>query len=69
MGGTFPLAMKLQQLGPQERLLFYEESASATVAVKETTRVHGTKVLTVNGLEEVPLDYVSMQTFHFLGFS
>lgn len=62
-----PLATRLQQLGPEERLLFYEESASATVAVKETAKVNGLKVLTVNGLEEVPLDYVSMQTFRFLG--
>ncbi len=62
-----PLATKLQQLGPGEKLLFYEEDASATVSVKETDVLKGMKVLTVNGLEEVPLDYVSMQTFRFLG--
>ena len=62
-----PLMMSLQQLGPEEKLLFYEESSNATVAVKETDPAKGRKVLTVNGLEEVPLDYVSIQTFRFLG--
>ncbi|MGD0624883.1 MAG: fused MFS/spermidine synthase [Thermodesulfobacteriota bacterium] len=62
-----PLTMKLQPLGSEEKLLFYEENYSATVAVKEAATRTGTKVLTVNGLEEVPLDYASLQTFRFLG--
>ena len=62
-----PLTMKLQRLAPEERLLFYEENSSATVAVKGLTDRAGTKVLTINGLEEVPLDYASLQTFRFLG--
>jgi len=65
--GNVPLTMKLQPLGPEEKLLFYEENYSATVAVKEAVSRTGTKVLTINGLEEVPLDYVSLQTFRFLG--
>jgi spermidine synthase len=58
MGGA------LQKLGDDERLLFYEEAASATVAVREDG--DGRRMLSINGLDEVPVDLSSLLTFRML---
>jgi spermidine synthase len=60
----FPFGSALQKLGQYERLLFYEESSSATVAVREDSE--GGKMLSINGLDEVPVDVSSLLTFRML---
>jgi len=54
----------LQRLEHGEELIYYEEGASATVAVKQTER--GLK-LVVNNVPEVPTDYAALRAFHMLG--
>ncbi|MGQ9615241.1 MAG: fused MFS/spermidine synthase [Spirochaetota bacterium] len=55
----------LQEIGEHERLLFYRESSSATVAVREDSE--GKRTLSINGLDEVPVDVYSLLTFRMLG--
>ena len=60
-----PLGGALQALGRDEKLLFYRESSSATVSVREDRS--GNRILAVNGLDEVPVDVSSLLTFRLLG--
>jgi len=60
----FPLHHPLQQLGPGERLIFYREASSATVSVREDAE--GGRILSINGLDEVPVDPSSILTFRVL---
>jgi spermidine synthase len=60
-----PLGGALQALGRDERLIFYKESSSATVSVREDGS--GDRMLSVNGLDEVPVDVSSLLTFRLLG--
>ena len=60
----FPFGGALQELGHYERLLFYRESSSATVAVREDGE--GQRMLSINGLDEVPVDVSSLLTFRML---
>ncbi|MFW6180258.1 MAG: fused MFS/spermidine synthase [Spirochaetota bacterium] len=59
-----PLGAPLQRLDPQERLIHYEEAASATVSVRENAE--GNRMLSINGLDEVPVDPSSLLTFRVL---
>jgi spermidine synthase len=59
-----PLGSPLQKLGENERLLFYREAASATVSVREDAE--GGRMLSINGLDEVPVDPSSLLTFKVL---
>jgi len=59
-----PLGYPLQHLGMNERLIFYDESGSATVAVREDGE--GARMLSINGLDEVPVDPASLLTFRVL---
>jgi spermidine synthase len=59
-----PLGYPLQGLGTDERLIFYEESSAATVAVRENSE--GARMLSINGLDEVPVDSASLLTFRVL---
>jgi spermidine synthase len=54
----------LQILADDERLIFYEEASSATVAVRENGK--GERMLAINGLDEVPVDVSSLLTFRML---
>jgi spermidine synthase len=60
----FPLHHPLQRLGPGERLIFYREASSATVSVREDAE--GGRMLSINGLDEVPVDPSSILTFRVL---
>jgi spermidine synthase len=66
--GTFitysPIGYQLQYLRMGERLIFYDESSSATVSVREDEQ--GGRILSVNGLDEVPVDPASLLTFRVL---
>ena len=59
-----PLQAPLQKLMPGERLIFYRESNSATVSVREDAE--GGRMLSINGLDEVPVDPSSLLTFRVL---
>lgn len=59
-----PSGQSLQPLRTGERLIFYDESSSATVAVREDG--DGTRMLSINGLDEVPVDPASLLTFRTL---
>ncbi len=59
-----PLHAPLQQLMPGERLIFYRESNPATVSVREDAE--GGRMLSINGLDEVPVDPSSLLTFRVL---
>jgi len=59
-----PVGGPLQQLGPNERLIYYEEARSATVSVREDAK--GCRMLSINGLDEVPVDPSSLLTFRVL---
>lgn len=59
-----PLGYRLQHLTMGERLIFYDESSSATVSVREDEA--GGRMLSVNGLDEVPVDPASLLTFRVL---
>ena len=59
-----PIGYRLQYLRMGERLLFYDESSSATVSVREDEE--GGRMLSVNGLDEVPVDPASLLTFRVL---
>ena len=59
-----PLGYPLQQVGRDEQLIFYKESSSATVAVRED--MEGARMLSINGLDEVPVDPASLLTFRVL---
>ena len=59
-----PLGYRLQYLRMGERLIFYDESSSATVSVREDEE--GGRMLSVNGLDEVPVDPASLLTFRVL---
>jgi spermidine synthase len=59
-----PLGYRLQHLRVGERLIFYDESSSATVSVREDET--GGRMLSVNGLDEVPVDPASLLTFRVL---
>jgi spermidine synthase len=54
----------LQQISMDERLIFYDESSSSTVAVREDA--DGSRMLSINGLDEVPVDPASLLTFRVL---
>jgi spermidine synthase/Flp pilus assembly protein TadD len=58
------LGYPLQQISIDERLIFYDESSSATVAVREDG--DGSRMLSINGLDEVPVDPASLLTFRVL---
>ena len=58
------LGYPLQQISIDERLLFYDESSSSTVAVREGP--DGSRMLSINGLDEVPVDPASLLTFRVL---
>ena len=58
-------SITLQRLRHGEELIYYEEGASATVAVVQNEK--GFNELIVNGAYEVPIDYASLRTFHMLG--
>ena len=58
------LGYPLQHLSIDERLIFYDESSSSTVAVREDA--DGSRMLSVNGLDEVPVDPASLLTFRVL---
>jgi len=60
----FPFDSALQKLGQYQRLLFYKEASSATVAVREDSE--GGRMLSINGLDEVPVDISSLLTFRML---
>jgi len=60
-----PSNAKFQPVKPGEELIYYDEGSTGTVAVLRGKNDY--KLLTINGLEEVPLDYVSLQTFRLLG--
>jgi spermidine synthase len=67
MGGMVfysPIGYRLQHLRMGERLIFYDESSSATVSVREDEE--GGRMLSVNGLDEVPVDPASLLTFRVL---
>ena len=55
----------LQRLFQGQKLLYYEEGASSTVAVVQNEG--GFKYLVVNGVYEVSTDYTVLRTFHMLG--
>jgi spermidine synthase len=59
-----PVGYQLQHLRMGERLIFYDESSSATVSVREDEE--GGRMLSVNGLDEVPVDPASLLTFRVL---
>jgi spermidine synthase len=59
-----PIGYRLQYLRMGERLIFYDESSSATVSVREDEE--GGRMLSVNGLDEVPVDPASLLTFRVL---
>jgi spermidine synthase len=59
-----PIGYRLQYLRMGERLIFYDESSSATVSVREDEQ--GGRMLSVNGLDEVPVDPASLLTFRVL---
>jgi spermidine synthase len=59
-----PLGHRLQHLRMGERVIFYDESSSATVTVREDEK--GGRMLSVNGLDEVPVDPASLLTFRVL---
>ncbi|MGD9137634.1 MAG: fused MFS/spermidine synthase, partial [Desulfobacterales bacterium] len=59
-----PLGYRLQHLRTGERLIFYDESSSATVSVREDEQ--GGRMLSINGLDEVPVDPASLLTFRVL---
>ncbi len=59
-----PVGGPLQHLGPNERLIFYKEANSATVSVREDDE--GNRMLSINGLDEVPVDPSSLLTFRVL---
>ncbi len=65
VGAAAPLGDPLQQLEPSERLIFYEEAAAGTVSVREAP--NGRRMLSINGLDEVPVDPSSLLTFRVLG--
>ena len=58
------LGYPLQQISIDERLIFYDESSSATVAVREDA--DGSRMMSINGLDEVPVDPASLLTFRVL---
>jgi len=66
LSGANGLVMEivLQHLRIGERLIFYAESSSATVSVRENEE--GGRMLSVNGLDEVPVDPASLLTFRVL---
>ena len=55
----------LQRLKQGEELTYYEEGASATVAVVQNEK--GFRKLIVNSIPEVPTDYAALRAFHMLG--
>jgi len=59
-----PVVGPLQQLGPNERLIYYTEESSATVSIREDAT--GGRMLSINGLDEVPVDPSSLLTFRVL---
>ncbi len=59
-----PLGYPLQTTSADERLVFYDESSAATVAVREDGS--GARMLSINGLDEVPVDPASLLTFRVL---
>lgn len=58
------LGYPLQHISIDERLIFYDESSSSTVAVREDG--DGSRMLSINGLDEVPVDPASLLTFRVL---
>ena len=54
----------LQSTTIDERLIFYDESSSSTIAVREDGA--GSRMLSINGLDEVPVDPASLLTFRVL---
>ena len=58
------LGYPLQYVTVDERLIFYDESSSSTVAVREDA--DGSRMLSINGLDEVPVDPASLLTFRVL---
>jgi spermidine synthase len=54
----------LQYISIDERLIFYDESSSSTAAVREDG--DGSRMLSINGLDEVPVDPASLLTFRVL---
>jgi spermidine synthase len=58
------LGFPLQHISIDERLIFYDESSSSTVAVREDA--DGSRMLSINGLDEVPVDPASLLTFRVL---
>jgi spermidine synthase len=62
---TVAPTIELQRRDPSDKLIFYREGASATAGV--IVRADGTKVLSLNGIEEVPTEYSAMRTFSLLG--
>ena len=58
------LGYPLQHISIDERLIFYDESSSSTVAVREGGQ--GSRMLSINGLDEVPVDPASLLTFRVL---
>lgn len=58
------LGYPLQHISIDERLIFYDESSSSTVAVREDGK--GSRMLSINGLDEVPVDPASLLTFRVL---
>ncbi len=59
-----PMGHPLQKLGPGDRLIFNKEGSSATVTVREDAE--GGRMLSINGLDEVPVDPSSLLTFRVL---
>jgi spermidine synthase len=59
-----PLGYPLQSTSVDERLVFYDESSAATVAVREDGS--GARMLSINGMDEVPVDPASLLTFRVL---
>jgi spermidine synthase len=58
-------SMVLQKVYFGDSLTYYNEGASATVAVVQ--KASGLKELMVNGLSEVPTSYDALRAFHMLG--
>ncbi|MFC2017457.1 fused MFS/spermidine synthase, partial [Chloroflexota bacterium] len=58
-------SIKLQTVGYAEKLIYYKEGSSSTVAVVQDE--YGWKILKINGVGEVPTDYSALRTFHMLG--
>ena len=58
------LGYPLQHVSIDERLIFYDESSASTVAVREDG--NGSRMLSINGLDEVPVDPASLLTFRVL---